>query len=302
MAEPSPRGGETFTLRKRRRYERGFTIADNQLLQDTARLSYRAIGLAVHLWSLPDGTPIRAADLAASGKEGRDAVRAAMNELATAGYLKRETRSYGRGKLINLAVLSDRPEFISAGQIEDGFPGPDTDASNPQVDGISAGQIEDGLSGPDNPALTTKGPRAKGTKAPPVVPQGGPDTAEVRQVFDAWKASLPPGTQRDLTPSRRKTIGTRLREKGLGDCLLAAVGWRNDPWPDRAEHNDITILFRPSNFERMRDLARNGPPPARENGYRRLSPDERLARDFAALDKLAAEQAARNGHPEGAPT
>jgi hypothetical protein len=83
---------------------------------------------------------------------------------------------------------------------------------------------------------------------------------DVRQVFDTWTATLPPGTRRQLSPTRRKTIQARLREFGLQDCLDAVVGWRNDPWPGRAEQNDITILFRPGNFEKMRDYARNGPP------------------------------------------
>jgi hypothetical protein len=82
----------------------------------------------------------------------------------------------------------------------------------------------------------------------------------VPEVHAAWVASLPPGTQRQLTQTRRKAIQARLREFGLDDCLAAAVGWRDDPWPGRAEQNDITILFRPGNFERMRDFARDGPP------------------------------------------
>lgn len=83
---------------------------------------------------------------------------------------------------------------------------------------------------------------------------------EVPQVFDAWAATLPPGASRKLTQPRRKAIQARLREFGLQDCLDAAVGWPNDPWPGRAEQNDIAILFRPGNFEKFRDYTRRGPP------------------------------------------
>lgn len=83
---------------------------------------------------------------------------------------------------------------------------------------------------------------------------------DIQQVLDTWNASRLPRTPLRLTVPRRKAIQARLREFGLPDCLDAAVGWRNDPWVGRAEQNDIAILFRPSNFEKMRDLARDGPP------------------------------------------
>jgi hypothetical protein len=83
---------------------------------------------------------------------------------------------------------------------------------------------------------------------------------DTQQILDTWNASRLPATPRRLTDPRRKAIQARLREFGLDDCLDAAVGWRNDPWIGRPEQNDIAILFRPSNFEKMRDLARDGPP------------------------------------------
>jgi hypothetical protein len=110
--------------------------------------------------------------------------------------------------------------------------------------------------------------------------------SDTQQVFDTWNASLLPGTTRRLTTPRRKAIAARLKEFGLDDCLDAAVGWRNDPWTDRAEQNDITILFRPGNFEKMRDLARNGPPA-------RAAPPSRsqqqLYATYQAMDQWAQE-------------
>lgn len=117
--------------------------------------------------------------------------------------------------------------------------------------------------------------------------------ADTRQVFDAWTASLPPGTSRRFTTPRRRAIQARLREFGLQDCLDAAGGWRNDPWDGRAEQNDITILFRPGNFERMRDFWRNGPPV-------RAAPQSRsqqqLYATYQAMDQWAKEVDASAGN------
>jgi hypothetical protein len=119
-------------------------------------------------------------------------------------------------------------------------------------------------------------------------------SSETRRVFDEWNASLPPGTQRRLTDPRRKAIQARLKQFGLTDCLDAAVGWRNDPWEGRAEQNDIVILFRPSNFERMRDFWRNGPP-ARAAPLSRSQ--QQLYATYQGMDQWAKEvdQHAGNG-------
>jgi hypothetical protein len=120
---PSANGhDETFILRKHK-YERGFTIVDNQLLQNVQELSLRAIGTGAYLWSQPEGAPINARLIAEKVKEGRDAVRAALNELAAAGYIKRDRVRLQAGRFVTHVTLCDRPVFKTAGHTEDGFPG-----------------------------------------------------------------------------------------------------------------------------------------------------------------------------------
>jgi hypothetical protein len=162
MADPQ----ETVYLRKRHRYEHGYFIADNQLAQDPA-LSFRAIGVGCFLWSMPDDYPINAEKIAEDRnkdrppeerKEGRDAVRNALNELVAGGYLRRTKVSRGRGQWIHTAELADQPIFRNgAGQFSDGESAPEPDQSQ---HGKPAGQFSDGVSGADNPALSTKGPPA----------------------------------------------------------------------------------------------------------------------------------------------
>jgi uncharacterized protein YdaU (DUF1376 family) len=83
-----------------------------------------------------------------------------------------------------------------------------------------------------------------------------------RYVFLAWLATLPPGTKRQLTPERQRKIRSRLKRFPLNEVVEAAMGWPHDPWSDRSEHCDLTILLRSdSACEKFRDLfqSHNGP-------------------------------------------
>lgn len=105
-------------------------------------------------------------------------------------------------------------------------------------------------------------------------------SSEIRSVWDAWLAS----TGRDrckLDPKRRGIIERAVRSHGLDDCLDAVRGWVNDPWPERAQRNDVRYLLADAErIEKFRDLARNGRPTA---GAVALSNplDARLAKTLA---------------------
>jgi hypothetical protein len=85
-------------------------------------------------------------------------------------------------------------------------------------------------------------------------------------VFSAWQDSTGK-TRAQLDDNRRAKIQAALDKYPLSDVLDAVQGWRNDPWTERAQQNDIAQLLhmgtkrKPLNvLERMRDLARDGPP------------------------------------------
>lgn len=82
----------TIRVAKRPRY----TAVDRRTLNDDA-LSFRARGVLVWLLDKPDDWRADASSIANAGREGRDAVRAALRELETAGYLvRRKYRADGR--------------------------------------------------------------------------------------------------------------------------------------------------------------------------------------------------------------
>lgn len=78
-------------------HTRDYTVMSNCHLRDE-RLSLRAIGLMSKMLSNADSYQYTVAGLAATCKEGRDAVRKALKELEDAGYLVREQAHGANGK------------------------------------------------------------------------------------------------------------------------------------------------------------------------------------------------------------
>ncbi|KUF17656.1 hypothetical protein [Streptomyces silvensis] len=68
-----------------------FTVVGNHLAQHRT-LSATAIGIAVHIQSLPTGARVDITTLTSRFPEGRTRVSAALRELETHGYLRRERR------------------------------------------------------------------------------------------------------------------------------------------------------------------------------------------------------------------
>lgn len=75
-----------------------FTQVGNQAARDRL-LTRRARGLLVELLSHRDGYGISVAALVAAGPEGRDAIRATLNELEQHGYLHRVQTRDGQGRI-----------------------------------------------------------------------------------------------------------------------------------------------------------------------------------------------------------
>lgn len=102
--------GEIIRIERRERW----TTLDRRALDDV-RLSYRARGVLAWLLSRPDDWQVRASALAGrrddddDGREGRDAIRTALRELADHGYLVRTKRQVDGGRWITESVLYEYP-------------------------------------------------------------------------------------------------------------------------------------------------------------------------------------------------
>lgn len=93
------------------RHRREFTVVANQLAQDN-RLSLRARGLFLYLYSLPDGWDTSTLAISQVVPEGRDAVRTAARELEDLGYLIRRRMHTERGHWVTEWWLGDQPTFV----------------------------------------------------------------------------------------------------------------------------------------------------------------------------------------------
>ncbi|MER6952900.1 helix-turn-helix domain-containing protein [Streptomyces sp. NPDC000618] len=90
------------------RHAERFTVIGNHLAQHQ-ELSLLAIGLAVHLQSLPKGVRVDIKTLAARFPEGTTRIAAALRELETHGYLRRERRRSPDGRITTRTISCNRP-------------------------------------------------------------------------------------------------------------------------------------------------------------------------------------------------
>ena len=112
----------TLRIAKRDR----FTVVDQRTVNDD-RLSFRARGILVWLLDKSDGWRVDSEQLAAAAKEGRDAVRTALNELVAAGYIVRIKEQDERR-----ALDLDRPGCMSDQSPTTGNPASGNQASENQ--------------------------------------------------------------------------------------------------------------------------------------------------------------------------
>lgn len=90
------------------RYAR-FTNVPNEAIEDD-RLSFRARGVLVYLLSKPDHWTARSEQLVSEGREGRDAIRTALRELETYGYLERTRERIDGGRIVTVTIIRDLPK------------------------------------------------------------------------------------------------------------------------------------------------------------------------------------------------
>lgn len=95
-------------IRRAPRGEPRFVKIPNTTARDR-RLSFRARGLLTFMLSQPDNWTTTSEELAEQATEGRDAIRTALRELETAGYLVRRRYQNERGHWVTEAVVDAHP-------------------------------------------------------------------------------------------------------------------------------------------------------------------------------------------------
>ncbi|MEV7420170.1 helix-turn-helix domain-containing protein [Streptomyces sp. NPDC089919] len=188
-----------------------FTLVANQLAQHAA-LSLLAIGLSVHIQSLPTGSPVTIRDLADRFPESELRIGRALHELEAAGYLRRTRIRLPIGQVVTRTVSYNLPltPFPPPAPGTDPDPGPDPDPEPaPQPDPDSDPDPEPPPPVPD--------PRSPGPARPSVPPQPDPPAAQ------APPADVRALAQRAAQPSASAQIeasasaaGKRKRKAGRG--------------------------------------------------------------------------------------
>ncbi|WP_405992588.1 helix-turn-helix domain-containing protein [Streptomyces sp. NBC_00986] len=90
------------------RHTARFTVIGNHLAQHP-ELSGLAIGLGVHIQSLPAGARVDIKSLAARFPEGTTRIAAALRELETHGYLRRERHRVPDGRIVTRTISCNQP-------------------------------------------------------------------------------------------------------------------------------------------------------------------------------------------------
>ncbi|MFD6860059.1 replication protein [Rhodococcus sp. NPDC060090] len=147
----------TGGIRRGPRLADNFTILSNALINDE-RLSFRARAVLIWLLSKPHDWSIRSDAIARqSPREGREAIRTAMRELAEHGYLVREKIQDERGRWSTIQTVYEEP-LISGNPTPD--PKPRKSASGDAADGEPGALTKNGSSRTqtDNDAARTIAP------------------------------------------------------------------------------------------------------------------------------------------------
>ncbi|MFF4499434.1 helix-turn-helix domain-containing protein [Streptomyces sp. NPDC001401] len=95
------------------RHPEQFTVVGNHLAQHP-EMSLTAIGLATHIQSLPEGTPVGIKALAAKFPEGETRIAAALRELEAHGYLARIKERTPSGHIVTRTISYNNPRLNPA--------------------------------------------------------------------------------------------------------------------------------------------------------------------------------------------
>lgn len=180
----------------------GYTVMSNHHLRNSS-LSLKAKGLLSQMLSLPENWDFTLAGLASINREGEDSIGAAVKELESAGYIRRQRLQGEGGKFSGI-------EYVIYEQPIDASPLPE----NPEVDNPD---VEKPV--PENPGQLNKDISSKDIskrKNKKEKPKRGEFTLEeMKPMFAAWVHRVDPGRDcPDLFPLLVEFYSPRAIKKG----------------------------------------------------------------------------------------
>lgn len=150
-------------------HNENYTVMSNEHLRDP-RLSLRAMGLMSRMLSNADNYQHSIAGLAAVCKEGRDAVRKALQELEEAGYLVREqTRKGGSFSACDYTLYEHSRRPVSRESLRSA----QDDNDSPLTENPSTGNPSTVFPSSENPTQRNTKSKEVPKEEPPKAPQGG---------------------------------------------------------------------------------------------------------------------------------
>ncbi|MFH9200144.1 hypothetical protein ACH4KT_22225 [Streptomyces anulatus] len=229
-----------------------FTIVGNHLAQHDG-LSLTAIGIGVHIQSLPAGSQVGIKALTARFAEGETTIAAALRELETHGYLHRTRARLANGRVVTRTVFCNQPGALPRG----GAVAPPMRVTVP-------------------PVLTVK-PAAPVPVATPVVPAPAPVPSPAPEPTPVPEEEHPPvrvpsriapkpprrplPQPRELTPELRQTSSALLAdlrrhapelvlsEDDVEELIPGAAAWlERGAHPDAIRHALTTELPQPPKY------------------------------------------------------
>ncbi|WP_411119200.1 hypothetical protein [Streptomyces sp. 058-1L] len=252
-----------------------FTVVGNHLAQN-AGLSTTAVGLAVRIQSLPQGTEVGVKALAARFPEGEKLIAAALRELETHGYLQRARTRLPNGRIVTRTVFCNQPAALLRPRV----------AAAPPQQAPAAPQVRAPATAPAparGPALAPApkpehhAPEAPAPEAP--VPQGHASFTPLVPPPTAPKSPRPPLPRpRELTPELERISAAllsdlhhhspefTLSEEHVHRLVPGVAAWlERDTHPDTIRHalttNAPEPVKYPYQFVKHRLTALLPPPP-----------------------------------------
>ncbi|MET7987296.1 helix-turn-helix domain-containing protein [Streptomyces sp. NPDC005281] len=206
-----PRGVTHINVRHTARY----TVVGNHLAQHRG-LTLTAIGLAVHIQSLPAGARVDIKSLASRLPEGETRIAAALRELETHGYLSRRRERLRDGRVVTHTVSYNQPQGMTVPVPGPAVPEPDP-APDPAPDPPSTPEHAPTAPTAPTAGLTPVPGPAPELAAAPVAPSPtGPAPAPT--VAPAPKRPLPAPDAHD--PDRHRTATSLLASLHRQDLRL----------------------------------------------------------------------------------